>query len=1082
MRMNTIEKFINSEKLKISYLQSGDIAKISYDNTMLNMYPGTMLDGSMHNIYLKVGNEFTKLIGIHSPSSFGYNDNQLVYTGEFLDIKYKVVYTLFDATYFVDVILEGNKENVSVYYGLDIGLANTGLNEAYNAQYIDHKVIERDGSYVVLSKQNQGRPLLLESGSLNELDSYSTDGFQFFGLSYKKTNLPEVLHEEHLKNTNYQYELAYLAFKTKTTNIDGEYKVTFYHHVQDNYTTFPTKVCDFDEIKKLYETVSYNKELTLNEKVEFKYNLNHTYTSSSFEDKEVDILFKNRTNEEYIDNRLASFFVDNAHVVLKAKEMYVERPTGMVFAGNGFKEISQSPFAFTTYMHGVFASHIVLGNTDFNSFTQESKTPLNILKSQGMRILVKMDNDYRLLTLPAAYKMNYNGATWYYKFGKDLLTITSAIAYNENKIEIEINSKLGIKYDFIITNYLLMSNAEPRVVNGNNEMTFYFNEGTMPYGKYNNFHYTYKSVNNDLNVIGDSYFFKNVEEDNYPLLIQKVDNASNVKLMITADYDEVKEYEYEDINELINNYTKEFRNNIDNISMKSSDESLGKINEIIPWYVQNALIHYSTPHGLEQFAGAAWGCRDVLQGPVELFLTFGVFGIARDIIKKVYSRQFLHNYDWPQWFMFDEYKNIQAGDSHGDIIVWPIKALAQYIEKTNDLTILDEVVPYFNFHLGEYSDRNETIFEHLLNEVRTIEASYVEGTTLPSYGGGDWDDTLQPKNHAQTKTMVSGWTVALLLDGLKTLLNELKGSKYDLEYLTKIYNEVYKDFNKEVVKDGIISGFIYLHDDKKDYMLHPADTMTGIKYRLLPLTRSMIGEIIDEKTVNNYLGIIDKHLMHADGVRLMSSAIKYRGGENTLFMRAETSSCFGREIGLNYIHAHIRYIEAMAHIGNAARAKDGIDKIVPINLNKYVKNALPRQSNVYFSSSDGAFLNRYEAYENFDKLRDGSVGVKAGWRLYSSGPGILLHQIVAHYLGINYYHGDLLLDPVVTKDSDKLEITMRVFDKNVTLRYHAQNKGINKVVVGDKVYNTTSVNRYRKNGIVIPRNEIEENAVIDIYC
>ena len=37
-----------------------------------------------------------------------------------------------------------------------------------------------------------------------------------------------------------------------------------------------------------------------------------------------------------------------------------------------------------------------------------------------MRILVKMDNDYRLLTLPAAYKMNYNGATWYYKFGKDL--------------------------------------------------------------------------------------------------------------------------------------------------------------------------------------------------------------------------------------------------------------------------------------------------------------------------------------------------------------------------------------------------------------------------------------------------------------------------------------------------------------------------------------------------------------------------------------------------------------------------------------------------------------------------------------
>ena len=63
------------------------------------------LRGSMHNIYLKVGNEFTKLIGIHSPSSFGYNDNQLVYTGKFEDVQYKVVYTLFASTYFVDVIL-----------------------------------------------------------------------------------------------------------------------------------------------------------------------------------------------------------------------------------------------------------------------------------------------------------------------------------------------------------------------------------------------------------------------------------------------------------------------------------------------------------------------------------------------------------------------------------------------------------------------------------------------------------------------------------------------------------------------------------------------------------------------------------------------------------------------------------------------------------------------------------------------------------------------------------------------------------------------------------------------------------------
>ena len=67
----------NSEKLKISYLKSGDIAKISYDNTMLNMYPGTMLDGSMHNIYLKVGNEFTSVR--YPKTTFDLNPQQMFY-------------------------------------------------------------------------------------------------------------------------------------------------------------------------------------------------------------------------------------------------------------------------------------------------------------------------------------------------------------------------------------------------------------------------------------------------------------------------------------------------------------------------------------------------------------------------------------------------------------------------------------------------------------------------------------------------------------------------------------------------------------------------------------------------------------------------------------------------------------------------------------------------------------------------------------------------------------------------------------------------------------------------------------------
>ena len=63
------------------------------------------------------------------------------------------------------------------------------------------------------------------------------------------------------------------------------------------------------------------------------------------------------------------------------------------------------------------------------------------------------------------------------------------------------------------------------------------------------------------------------------------------------------------------------------------------------------------------------------------------------------------------------------------------------------------------------------------------------------------------------------------------------------------------------------------------------------------------------------LGLIQEHLLHADGVRLMDKGVNYRGGINTYFMRAETAANFGREIGLQYCHAHIRYCEALAKVG-----------------------------------------------------------------------------------------------------------------------------------------------------------------------
>ena len=73
-------------------------------------------------------------------------------------------------------------------------------------------------------------------------------------------------------------------------------------------------------------------------------------------------------------------------------------------------------------------------------------------------------------------------------------------------------------------------------------------------------------------------------------------------------------------------------------------------------------------------------------------------------------------------------------------------------------------------------------------------------------------------------------------------------------------------------------------------MIHPNDQKTGIQYRLLPMTRSMLAELLTPEQVSHHLEIIEKELTFPDGVRLMNKPANYRGGVSTNFKRAEQAA------------------------------------------------------------------------------------------------------------------------------------------------------------------------------------------------
>ena len=122
-----------------------------------------------------------------------------------------------------------------------------------------------------------------------------------------------------------------------------------------------------------------------------------------------------------------------------------------------------------------------------------------------------------------------------------------------------------------------------------------------------------------------------------------------------------------------------------NLRITGGGREGAELNALIPWLAHNAMIHLTVPHGLEQYTGAAWGTRDVCQGPVEFLLALEHDEPVKEILRIVFAQQY-ETGDWPQWFMLEPYSIIQDRVSHGDVIVWPLKALNDYIEATGGIS------------------------------------------------------------------------------------------------------------------------------------------------------------------------------------------------------------------------------------------------------------------------------------------------------------------------------------------------------------------------------------------------------------
>jgi cellobiose phosphorylase len=435
--------------------------------------------------------------------------------------------------------------------------------------------------------------------------------------------------------------------------------------------------------------------------------------------------------------------------------------------------------------------------------------------------------------------------------------------------------------------------------------------------------------------------------------------------------------------------------------------------------------------------------------------------------------------DWPQWFMFfDRERGIRPADSHGDIVFWPLLALARYVLAADDATILDAVVPFFDAD-AQRAERT-TVWRHVERALELIRRRVVPGTRLAAFGHGDWDDSLQPVDPVMREELCSTWTVTLHHQTLATLAAALHavGRDADAVPLERDADAVREDFARWLLPDATLPGFAHFRSGGGvEYLLHPRDRETGIRYRLLPMIHAIIADLLTPAEAAAHVAIIRTHLLGADGARLFDRPPAYRGGPERFFQRAESSSFFGREIGLMYTHAHLRWAEALAHLGDADALFEALRRASPITLDTVVPAATRRQASCYYSSSDAAVADRYEAGARYDDVRAGRVPFDGGWRVYSSGAGIAVRLVHECFLGLRRGRAVLGVDPVVPKALDGLTATVTLDGRPVRVVYRIAAAGHGPTAVrlnGVELPLTRIANPYRTGGVTIPMTAVRD--------
>jgi 1,2-beta-oligoglucan phosphorylase len=1066
-----LSRLRNDCGFEISRLPNGAIFALEHvagsRRVMINRCFGSPIAGSMGRLYLRVGGAAPMILaaaGAQGGGTLGTAPSCFVWQEERGGIAHRVTLALRrDRNLWWWIVQVRNQRAqplpCDALLVQDLGVGEPGFlmnNEAYASQYLDHYIARhpRMGP-VLMARQNlaqSGRHPWVAHGCVEAASGFATDFAQLGGPGWRDADDFDIPFGAHLASVRLQHETACAALQSPPATLapGGSASWTFFGgYLEDHpHASAQADLAWVDEALAGEPGATPGAPLVAARSAGLLVGARCVLADDPSEDS-LQQRYPDMAHCERRDGQLLSFFTGAAsrsrHIVLRAKELRVLRRHGALLVGGARMLPDRGSVCVTCWMHGVFGAQLALGNTSFHRLWSVSRDPYNITRGSGLRLLIDAGDGWQLLTVPSIFEMGLADCAWIYQLGNRTITVSAAVAGDDAVVQWRAcvqgpPCRFTVVGQLVIGEHELAHASQLEVDLTDKRFTFRPEPGGLWSQQYPSaVYHLVTSTPACIEAMGSDellYADGSLRTGGYAVL--RTATTNELVFAVVGSLTEPVEAEA---------LAARYSSPVGDAALQASalahwdgvmrgirvasavpDPEVSALDSSFPWLVHDAMVHLTVPHGLEQYTGGAWGTRDVCQGPLELLLALEHDDPAKSILRIIFAQQYVQRGDWPQWFMLEPYSAIQDREAHGDVIVWPLKALCDYVEATGDFAILEEPVPWRREDTLERTEAADPIAVHLDKLIATVQERFVPGTRLLRYGNGDWNDSLQPVDPAKRDWMVSSWTVALLYQQLCRYAEiSRRSGRSDGARERSLASAIREDFNRFLIREGTVAGYgeFTPAGGLPELLLHPQDRRTGLRYSLLPMLQGILGALFTPEQVRHHLALIRDHLSFPDGVRLTDRPLPYHGGTQLLFQRAESAAFFGREIGLMYTHAHLRYAQMLALLGEAQPLWDALAIVSPLAVTERLPQAGLRQRNAYFSSSDAAFADRYQASAEWDRVRSGEIPVEGGWRIYSSGPGLYVNLVVGQALGMRRQFGARIFSPCLPI-------------QGVTLRWHGK--------------------------------------------